>query len=320
MRSGFTLMEMMVSVTILAIIVSTAMETMVATGNVLTNSDSEYGLEIEARRALMTITEDMGNSSWYLPMDTDEKFYLLNPDVDRKIRYYPYVFTQTGDGQGDLFGHVERTDLIDLDTFEAIGLRVPNEHTFPSREIVFVKLARTEYVDDIDDTAMRHTSFENTPAVPFDEYWNGPTAHEMILELSGDNIVEINLNMEKNTSGEIREYSYGVRYNKSDNKHELCRYYVERTDNGQNSTTSKPVLDKVLSQYVDRIVVDTYRTNFSLAVDQVRVQLWLSRRGNDRTVTHKASMTFAMRSNVDPEYTQHIDAWLGTGGDYPVRE
>ena len=320
MRSGFTLMEMMVSVTILAIIISTAMETMVATGNVLTNSDSEYGLEIEARRALLAITEDMSNSSWYLPMSTDEKFTLLDPDEDRSIRYYPYVYTQSGNGIGGLFKHVIRDDTISLDSFETLSLRVPNEHTFPSREVVFVKLARTEHVDDIDDTAMSHTSFDLTPAIPFDEYWDGPAIHEMVLELSGDNIVGIDLNMEKNTSGDIREYVYGVRYNDVEFKHELCRYFVERSDNGQAGTAASLVLDRVISQYVDRIVIDTYRTNFSLAVDQVRVQLWLSRKGNDRTITHKSSMTFAMRSNVDPEYTQHIDAWLGTGGNYPVRE
>lgn len=318
-KKGFTLLEVIISTLILTTVLTIVMETLIVAKRTVANNDTVYGLEMEARRILRLISEDLSNSSWYLPMDAAEKFDLLEPTKDREIRYYPYILTQTVNGMGDKFSHLDRADAITEADYTAMGLSVPNEHRFASREVVFVKLARSEYVDDIKDARRPSISFELNPAVPFDRYWEGPEITEMVLNLAGDTIVDINLNMEHNTSGEIREYTYGVRYDDATNRRQLCRYYVERVDDGQTSTTSAPVLDKVLSTNVDRIVVDTYRTNFSLEVDQILIQVWMSSRSNNgETILYKASKTFAMRSNVDPEYTQHIDAWLGTAGDFPV--
>ena len=319
MQRGFTLLEVLISTAILAVIITTVMETLVASNAVYTQSDTEFGLELEARKVFRKLQHDLGNSTWYLPMTPIEKFDLLDPDLDREIRYYPYVFTQTSNGEGQLFKHLERSDSVDDASFAALGLNVTNEHRFASRELVFVKISRTQDVDNVRDTVLRPVSFDNTPTVPFDEYWDGPLLEEMWLSLEDNLIVAVNLSLEQNTSLELREYTYGVRYDPASKSHQLCKYYVERVDNGQGSTGADLVFYETVSNRVDRIVFDTYRTDFSLEVDQIRVQLWLSKRTNDgETIMHRASATFAMRSNVDPEYNEQIDSWLGSAGSFPV--
>ncbi len=319
--AAYSMLEMLISVAILAIIMGTVMETLIATKGVFGASDTEYGLELEARRLLKVITKDLNSAAWYIPMDTPDKFDLLDGDMDRKLRYYPYINIQTDDGMGERFQHYRRTNTVTRDSFDAIGVQPPNEHKLYSKEIVFVKFARNAPTDDESKTDLTPVSFDLTPTVLFSEYWKGPiiSEMEMFLDPTKDERVvgSIDLNGEKNLSGDLREFSYGVRYNKEMRKHELCRYYVERDDNMQGDTNRVPTAE-VLSQFVDRVTFDTCRTHFALEVDQIRVQIWLSNRSTGRTVTHKASMTIAMRSNVDPEYTQQIDAWLGTPGNYPV--
>lgn len=325
MWRAFTLLEVLISTAILAVIIATVMESLIASNAVYTQSDTEYGLELEARKVFRKLQQDIGNSTWYLPMTAQEKFDLLDDSLDRKLRYYPYVFTQTSNGKGQLFDHMQRSDSVSDASFEALGLEVTSEHRFASRELVFVKISRTQDVDNVRDTVLRPVSFDNTPAVPFDEYWDGPYLEEMWLQMDTDLfsgsefIVAVNLSLEQNTSLELREYTYGVRYDAATKSHQLCKYFAERDDNGQGTTSADLQFYETVSSNVDRIVFDTYRTDFSLEVDQIRVQLWLSKRTNSgETIMHKASTTFAMRSNVDPEYNEQIDSWLGSAGSFPV--
>ena len=160
----------------------------------------------------------------------------------------------------------------------------------------------------------------NQLGVPFTDYYKAPQVDTMILQLLGTGgameVEDALLSFQMDTDLNVREYSYVVV--PKNGRHALIRRYAHRSPNGYY--TSKPVDDGVaISEYVDRIVVDSVRTNPGLSADQLRITLYMSRM-TSQGVLHKYQLTLttAMRSTVDPEYAATIDNWLGVPGEYPV--
>ena len=316
-RSAFTILEVIISVTIFVMMVAVVMESMVAMRSYVAFDESEFSLDVEARRVARMIQQDLSTSAWYLPMDIDEKFDLLDPDLDREIRYYPYILNQDG-GEGDLFSHFERdADAVVTAADFPDGWVVPNTHKLPSQEIVFVKIGRNAAVDDPSTLRPTPVNFNNTPTVAFNRFWEGDVIPNMRLQTEGVTVVDVGLFFETDTSDNLREYSYGIRPNAG--FRELWKICAHREDNGQTTSSAGIEGVQLISRYVDRIVFNTCRTSPSLDVDQIGVDIYLSRRNESSLVnSRKISFVVAMRSTVDPEYSENIDAWLGTKGNFPI--
>ena len=80
-------------------------------------------------------------------------------------------------------------------------------------------------------------------------------------------------------------------------------------------------VDRVISNHVDRVVFDTYRTSAGLGVNQVRVVVWLSRELQGQPGVYgcrHVEATVALRSTVDPEYSLNLGGWLGAAGGFEV--
>ncbi len=320
-KNAYTILEVTIATAIFVVVVTMVMESMTAMRGYIGHDESVYSLDMEARRVLRIMSQDLSTSAWYLPMDVDQKFDLLDPGNDRDLRYYPYILTQSRAGMGNLFDHFERPDdeVVTADDFPR-GWGVPDSHMLPSQEMIFLKISRGVIVDDPEELRIPRVNYNNTNATPFSDFWNGPVVNNMRLVLDGDTISDIGIYFEADTSDRLREYSYIVRPNPRTGDRELIKSYAHRTDNGQaKSTAAIQEVAVPISRYVDRVVFDTYRTHPSLDVDQLRVEIYLSRRNDVGNVNfHKATMIMAMRSTVDPQYSEHIDSWLGKSGEYPV--
>ncbi len=117
------------------------------------------------------------------------------------------------------------------------------------------------------------------------------------------------------TTAQLREYSYVVVPNVATGRAQLER----RFRNGSDNTNAPPLvqLDAVLSTNVDRLVVNTYRTDATLGVDQIRITIYLSRALDDGTlITDVVEATAAMRSIFNALNPTGIQQRLGEGGSF----
>jgi len=119
----------------------------------------------------------------------------------------------------------------------------------------------------------------------------------------------------------LREYAYVVVPDAATGKNELVRCW-------RNGTTYMPVYPPnapndnagydVISEYVDRLVIDTYRTLSTLDINQVRIRVYMSKdsvdAGTSPVVTMTSECTTALRSTVDPFYSLNLGSWLGPSG------
>ena len=241
----------------------------------------------------------------------------MDTSLDRDIRYYPYIINQDGGG-GALFSHFERDAgavVVPGDFPE--GWTVPNEHMLPSQELVFVKIGRNAPVDDPENLRPSPVNFNTTPTVAFNRFWEGDVISNMRLQTEGSTVIDVGLFFETDTSDNLREYSYVIVPNQG--FRELWKVCAHRKDDGQTKSSASIETVELLSRHVDRVVFNTSRTSPSLDVDQIGVEIYLSRR-NESSVVNARKITFivAMRSTVDPEYSENIDAWLGTKGNFPI--
>ena len=119
----------------------------------------------------------------------------------------------------------------------------------------------------------------------------------------------------------LREYAYVVLPDPATHKNQLVRCW-------RNGTSIMPVYPPaaqtanagytVVSEYVDRLVIDTYRTLATLDINQVRIRVYLSKDavdpGTTPVVVLTAECTTALRSTVDPFYSLNLGSWLGPSG------
>lgn len=319
-KSAYTLLEVIIAVAVFMALITVVMESMVAMRSYVAYDEADYSLELEARRVMRLISKDLNTSAWYIPMDPDEKFDLLDPAFDRDVRYYPYINVQSASGRGSLFSHFDRpADEVVAAADFPDQYPVPSNHRLPSQELIFLKISRGFTGDDPRFLSIPRVNYDMTPTVPFGRFWEGDVVSNMKLNLAGDTVIDVGLYFETDTSDRLREYAYIVRPDPQTRFRELVKVYAHRNDNGQTASTATVEDMQVVSRYVDRIVFDNYRTHAGLDVDQLRVEIYFSRRNESGNFNHlKSSMTVAMRSTVDPQYSEHIDSWLGTGGNYPV--
>jgi hypothetical protein len=137
--------------------------------------------------------------------------------------------------------------------------------------------------------------------------------------------------------GDLREYTYAVVPNGSNNNRgQLVRAYKKPTsqlaasdrrlstgtfpdpDSGSNRDFAM-VVDKVLSDHVDRITFDTFRTDGNLEINQIRVRVFMSRQSNQsingNAPQHRiVEATVSMRSTTDTEALNSLISGLGSGG------
>ena len=312
-RSGMTMLEMIVAVAIFSTAVVVALEFMASSRRFVDGSVSRENLRLEGRRILSALATDIGNSAWFLEY-VEDKSTLLAGD-DRDLRYYPYVHIQQAGLRGSRFQAHHRSDDMVLSSDDFSEYDFPLPHTLPSQELVFLKVAKGTDGETPQQLSYSMVNF-NEPAIPMEDYYLGERAASLALTDLGSGQINADLTWEKQaSSGAMREYSYVVvPADSGGGRGQLERRYHHRSDitNGSGST----VTDRVLSRNVDRLLVDTYRTTTGLSVDQIRITVYMSRVDErDQLHTHTASITVAMRSTVDPEYSASIDDWLGDAGN-----
>lgn len=137
--------------------------------------------------------------------------------------------------------------------------------------------------------------------------------------------------------GDLREYTYAVVPNpNNNNRGQLVRAYKKPTsqvatgdrrlstgtfaDPDSNSNRDfAMVIDKVLSDHVDRVTFDTFRTDANLEINQIRVRVFLSRQSSvsvsGNAPQHRiVEATVSMRSTTDTEALNSLISGLGSGG------
>lgn len=320
-RAAYSLIEVTMAMALFSMMISLTFESLASYRMYFQSDQSRFILDLEARRAMKIVLDDLSNSAWHIPGTMTDKTQLLDPSLDRELRYYPYLqVASRGDpvGWGGGFTPWRRADseIVDLSVPFYSGKTLPARHTQPSQELVFLKVARYDHVDNPNN--MKKESVDlGKPGIPFGDYWKAPQVDSMILQFEGTTVSDAKLSFQMNTSGDIREYSYVVVPYKG--KRELRRRYAHRNNTTGVYTSAVQSDGEIISRYVDRIVVDTVRTMPGLSADQVRVTLYLSRLTNKGVLQLKElSITVAMRSTVDPELAEGIDNWLGVAGEFPV--
>jgi len=307
-------------------------------------------LVLEGRRIVDTMVQDLGNSAWYVPIDCDGDNLVRAPfanpgdlddldglrngtgPLDRTLRYYPYIQVQTTLGRGSMFAAWNPPNRTDVLIPTSLPASLPAEHRLASQEVIFLKV-RTA-VAQTDPTTLRPQRINfNTPPLTIAAFATARTgviapSLNIYVPTVGNVINDIPLAWESHLAipdsaggpayaanprpDFLREWGYVVTPNPNNRKGRLVRRYRNGTGSVQD--------DRVISEQVDRLVVDTYRTAPGLNVNQVRVTLYLSKAQDDGRgyQTQRVQVTTALRSTVDPEYALNLGDWLGTEGRYTV--
>jgi len=308
-------------------------------------------LVLEGRRIVDTMVQDLGNSAWYVPIDCDGDTIVRAPfaigladvddldglrngtgPLDRTLRYYPYIQVQTPSGQGSQFAAWTPPTRTDVLIPTSLPASLPAEHRLASQEVIFLKV-RTA-VAQTDPTTLRpqRINFNALPSTiaAFAAARTGVIAPSLNIYAPVGNVIsdiplawESHLAIPDSAGGAayvanprpdtLREWGYVVTPNPNNRKGRLVRRYRNGTGAVQD--------DRVISEQVDRLVVDTYRTAPGLNVNQVRVTLYLSKAQDDGRgyQTQRVQVTTALRSTVDPEYALNLGDWLGTEGGHTVQ-
>ncbi len=282
---------------------------------------------------------------------------LLNPAKDRLLRYYPFVVVQSTNGfpAGTQFAAWQRTAANVLQWTDPWFNALPAANRLPSQELIFLRVQhgppnsspigfvsqRVNFNRRWDGAViatdsrglMSGTSDVGDGSIdwrdgvqPMSQFKNGVKVPSltvkpdivtatvvgdtpMVMESFAGSTALTNPALRFNPDY-LREYSYVVVPNANSRKGRLERRW-------RDGTGAVVVPGEVLSENVDRIVIDTYRTLSSLNVNQVRIQLYMSKEavdGGARFVSSRIDATVALRSTVDPEYSLNLGTWLGNAG------
>ncbi|MFW5698808.1 MAG: PilW family protein [Planctomycetota bacterium] len=343
-RVGLTMVEIAVSLALFSVLMVTILEALSSTRMFVSSKSMRSDLAIEAQDVLDALVSDLGNSAWFISpidatgSDTNYEKLAVEPDYDReRAVYFPYVFRQDAsslpstnafhDGyERYSSGNVVGASTMDPDHWE----RLPASHKEPSDEVVFLKVRKALPTPVPEPEVTDWVNF-NQPATKMDQYAN-VSALSVVEGLNlqsqdGVTVTDVPLDWETYPGAdpwgsfplkgadyrELREYSYRLVPDEGNNRARFERCYR----NGASDTVH---VDQVLSTSVDRLQVDTYRTDAALQVNQVRFTLYMSKRPTSESggvrAMHKVSVTVALRSTVDPEYALNLETWLGEAGHF----
>lgn len=281
------------------------------------------------------------------------------PDYDRNdARYYPYVVVQDyetatagdaieyaidgmpNDSHWYQFFKRPVAEILRPDELLLDKPNLPDDHLGPSQEVIFLKVSRVATASN--EPALLASEWINfnqdaNPSAPMEAYNNPdmlPVLPSMILAESGNQVEDMPLNWETWPAADIfdeaamafnpdqiRHYTYALVPDNRYGSRLERRFWQQRDLEGGLNGGGAVYTDVVLSDLVDRIVIDTYRTSSDLSVNQIRVRLWLSRRSDDNPLiptTYYAESTIALRSTVDPEYSLSLGDWLGRSGSSSI--
>ncbi len=347
MRRAFSLLEVTIALSIFTMVMAAVLQSLVSVRMYANQDEMRSDLVLDGRRIIDTMVQDLGNSAWYVPLDCDGDGVLRSPfggDVndldglrsgtaaqDRALRYYPFIQVQTASGRGSQFAAWNPSTRTDVLNPASLPASLPAEHRLASQEVIFLKV-RTA-VAQASPAALRPARIDfNVVPQTIASYANARTGviapSLNIYAPVGNVISDIPLAWESHLASPdasggaayaanprpdfLREWGYVVTTNPNNGKGRLVRRYRNGTGAVQN--------DVVLSEAVDRLVVDTYRTAPALNVNQVRITLYLSKAQDGRGYqTHRVQVTTALRSTVDPEYALNLGDWLGTEGGHTVQ-
>jgi len=343
-RHGMTMLELLVATAIFAIVMALVIEALTSVRHFSKASSSFESLLEESDRLMGIIIGDLANSAWFVNPGTDLSELATDEDYDRQqARYYPYVVIQDYSSDFGLDGMPNKSsshwyhgflrdqaDLVRPSHLNAVKDAIPPAHQLPSQELIFLKVANGATVSDPIDHEDEWINF-NIDAVPLEDY-NDPSVlphaeNLMVVAAGTEGVTDVPLNWETYTGGQPWAADLdgdGINDPDPDEMREFSYCLVPDAVTGarlerrfRNGAASAVEVDAVLSRNVDRFAIDTYRTSADLAVNQVRIRLWLSSRGEDgRTLTHYTETTVALRSTVDPEYALRLADWLGDAGDF----
>ncbi|HYE04459.1 MAG TPA: prepilin-type N-terminal cleavage/methylation domain-containing protein [Planctomycetota bacterium] len=339
MRRGMSLIEVTIALAIFAVLMAAALECFGGVRRYVDQEGAQNDLVLEGRRVLATVIADVGNSAWFIPLDGDgdgvqrpptgadvnDLDDLANPARDRALRYYPYVNVQAPAGLGAAFPLHARlpADVVDVAAYPAA---LPPDHRLPSQELIFLKVRTGAVAPTVAATEVRRVNFNDEvvpiaartlarDGVPVDSVQTATSGSGLSALVSDIPLAwETHLATADNSDvDDLREHTYVLVPNPRTGRGRLERRYR----NGGGAMA----LDRVVSDDVDRIVFDTYRTAPGLNVNQVRVTIWLSREYHEQPGLYQCQRieaTMALRSTVDPEYSLNLGGWLGSGGSFGV--
>ena len=342
-RSGMSLVEVTISTAIFAVLLTMATAGLTNMRSYVSTAAITSDLDSEARRVVGVIATDLANSAWLIDAGTDLDDLSENSNYDRwGARYYPYVVVQNYENSEYAINGVPDTsgwyaafarqedELLQADVILNEKGSIPSDHLEPSQEIIFLRLNYgEEQATPADDTGI-WVDFNQTP-VPMSDFGDPeklPEVPYLTLVTNDVGVSDIPLNWETypgsspwandiNGDGvvdadpdELREFSYVVVPGPRGGQ--LQRRY-------RNGIDGEIITHEEISDDVDRIAIDTYRTDSSLGINQVRIRVWMSRASNSArqpASTRYSEITVALRSTVDPEYSLKLTDWLGSAGGF----
>ncbi|HYE05329.1 MAG TPA: prepilin-type N-terminal cleavage/methylation domain-containing protein [Planctomycetota bacterium] len=355
MRRGTTLIEIIIAMSIFTVLITAVLQCLTGVRGFVDRESVQNDLVLEGRRLIDVMVQDLSGSAWYIApvamggpdQVTTGGIYatqteLQIPARDRKIKYYPYIMTQEWAGRGDAFQAFWRTPAEILDP-STLPSALPPSHRWASQEIIFVKIATAppaatpRDIQPPDPIEFQQTDPQQTSSGLTWTQWTEPRrilpAYELrnsgdasnkttwslgiIADASGA-VVDLPVRWESDTlaptAAQLREYSYVVVPNPVSGRGQLERRYRNASD---LSGAPAAALDAVLSTNVDRLVANTYRTDATLGVDQIRITLYLSRTLDDGTlVTDVVEATAAMRSIFNALDPVGVQLRLGEAGTF----
>ncbi len=352
-RRATTLIEIIIAMSIFTVLITAVLQCLTGVRGFVDRESVQNDLVLEGRRLIDLMVQDLSGSAWYIPPvavgGPDEvtvggayatQTELQIPASDRAIKYYPYIMTQSATGLGAAFGAFARppADVVDPAT---LPTALPSAHRMDSQEIIFVKIATAA-------PAPTPREIQPPPAIVFQQdppeatsafSWGAPvstykaylnrnptvghldaTTSSLGLQVDADGaVVDLPVQWESDVAApaasQLREYGYVVVPNPQSGRAQLERRFRNGSD---ASAIAPPVqLDAVLSTNVDRLVVNTFRTDATLGVDQIRITIYLSQALDDGTlITDVVEASAAMRSVFNALNPTGIQQRLGAGGSF----
>jgi type II secretory pathway pseudopilin PulG len=343
MRRAMTLLEVVMAVGLFTVIITLVLQALTGMRRFTISSADRMNLSAEANDVLKQLATSFSNSAWYISpkdgggADTDLEKLAADATYDRtKAVYYPFIYQQSSSSlpsTGPFYAGYQRwttpTQLVSASTYRAdLWALLPDEHKLPSQEVTFLRIrAGAATTTPTDHLVVGWIDFNQTP-VKMSDYRDTdilPTVQSLGLRGSGAVVSDIPLDWETYPGAdpwgtypdlgadpsELREFCYRVVPDSETGKARLERCYRD----GWSGTLT---VEQVISDKVDRIVVDTYRTDENLALNQIRIAVYCSTyvQQTDELQTYNCSITIALRSTVDPEYANNLQTWLGAAGSF----
>jgi len=366
-RQAFTMIEVFIALSLFSLVMGIALTCLTGMRSFAAGEAGKDDLDLEAQKVMSSIVGDISNSAWVIDPAVNTAS-LINPSLDRTLRYYPFVLVQasTGVATGNHLADWTRsaTYVPNWTSSYYIG-KIPAEHMAQSQELVFLKVQRAppsaapptssdrvNYSTDWTNTKLAANAVWTAGVLPMSNFQTGVKVDSIVTDvgspqtsIASDTVLDTPLVMEtfpgstalvgddsfpqttpapvpnRTDPDYLREYAYVVVPDASTGKNQLVRCW-------RNGTSVMPVYPPaaqtatagytVVSEYVDRLVIDTYRTLSTLDINQVRIRVYLSKDpvdpGNNPVVVMTAECTTALRSTVDPFYSLNLGSWLGPSG------